>query len=164
MVKKSQKSYYVHRFVWECFNGLIPEDKVIDHINNNKENNRLCNLQLIAQKENCEKSAKTRDYALASKNHNKKCVKAINQNREEVTYYNSLYAAQQHLGINAGIVKMVCERINKCKTGILKKDGYKYKFWYVQKENLPANCKKSAKVASKVTDEDKKKHLAEANK
>ena len=59
---------------------------------------------------------------------------------------------------------MVCERINKCKTGILKKDGYKYKFWYVQRENLPANCKKSAKVASKMTDEYKKKHLAEANK
>lgn len=71
-------------------------------------------MQLITQKENCEKSAKNRDYALASKNHqNKKWVKTINQNTEEVTYYNSLYAAQQHLGINAGIVKMVCERINK---------------------------------------------------
>ena len=41
------KSYQVHRFVWECFNGVIPEGKVIDHINNNKEDNRLCNLQLI---------------------------------------------------------------------------------------------------------------------
>lgn len=94
--KKSQKSYYVHRFVWECFDGLIPEDKLIDHINNNnKEKNRLCNLQLIMQKENCEKSAKNRDYALASKNHqNKKCVKSINQSTQEVTYYNSLYAAQ----------------------------------------------------------------------
>ena len=114
--KKSKKNYYIHRFVWECFNGLIPEDKVIDHINNNKENNRLCNLQLITQKENCEKSAKNPDDTLASKNHqNKKCVKTINQNTEEVTYYNSLYAAQQHLGVNAGIVKMVCERINKWK-------------------------------------------------
>lgn len=47
------------------------------------------------QKENCEKSAKNRDYALASKNHqNKKCVKSINQSTQEVTYYNSLYAAQ----------------------------------------------------------------------
>lgn len=50
------------------------------------------------------------------------------------------------------------------KTGILKKEGYKYKFEYMQRENLPATCKKSAKGASKMTDEDKKKHLEEANK
>ena len=46
----SQKKYHVHRFVWECFNGVIPEGKVIDHINNDKEDNRLCNLQLVNQK------------------------------------------------------------------------------------------------------------------
>lgn len=50
------------------------------------------------------------------------------------------------------------------KTAILKKDGYKYKFEYMQRGNLAANCKKSAKGASEMTDEDKKKHLAEANK
>ena len=36
-----QKTYFVHRFVWECFNGLIPEGKVIDHINDDKEDNRF---------------------------------------------------------------------------------------------------------------------------
>ena len=34
-----------------------------------------------------------------------------------------MYAIQQYLGINAGIVKMVCEGINRCKTGISKKNG-----------------------------------------
>ena len=34
----------------------------------------------------------------------------------------------------------------------------------MQRENLPSNCKKSTKGASKTIDEDKKKHLAEANK
>ena len=43
----SQKTCQVHRFVWECHNGIIPEGKVIDHINDNKEDNRLCNLQLM---------------------------------------------------------------------------------------------------------------------
>ena len=52
------KSYQVHRFIWECFNGIIPDDKVIDHINNDKEDNRLCSLQLITQQNNCKKSAK----------------------------------------------------------------------------------------------------------
>ena len=53
-----QKTYQVHRFVWECFNSAIPEGKVIDHINNDNEDNRLCNLQLMTQQQ---KSAKDRD-------------------------------------------------------------------------------------------------------
>ena len=82
----------------------------------------MCNLQLMTQKENCKKSAKGRDYTFTAKNHqNKKCVKATDCETNEVTYYNSMYAVQQHLQINAGIVKMVCEGINHCKTGISKK-------------------------------------------
>lgn len=27
--------YTIHRFVWECFNGDIPENSVIEHIDNN---------------------------------------------------------------------------------------------------------------------------------
>ena len=64
-----QKRYHVHRFVWECFNGIIPDGKVIDHINNDKEDNRLCNLQLITPQQNCKKSAKNRDYSFAAQNH-----------------------------------------------------------------------------------------------
>ena len=66
--QSGQKTYQAHRFVWECFNGIIPEGKVIDHINNNKEDNRLCNLQLFTHQENCKKSAKDRDYTFNAKN------------------------------------------------------------------------------------------------
>ena len=75
MVRKhgqnGQKGYYVHRFVYECFNGIIPDGKVIDPVNNIKDDNRLCNLQLMTQQENCKKSAKRRDYTFAAKNHQK---------------------------------------------------------------------------------------------
>ena len=126
------KSILVHRFVWECFNGLIEDNKVIDHINDDKEDNRLCNLQLVTHRENCIKSAKKRDYTFAKYNHkNNRCIKAINQSTEEVTYFNSMYAAQQRLGINGGIIKMVCEGLNKCKSGISKKDGQRYIFEYI---------------------------------
>ena len=60
---KNQKTYHVHRFVWECYNGIIPDDKVIGHINDKKEGNRLCNLQVVTQQENWKKSAKKRDYS-----------------------------------------------------------------------------------------------------
>ena len=115
--------------------------------------NRLCNLQ-------------QRDYTFAAKNHqNKKCVKAINCETKEVSYYNSMYAVQQHLGINAGIVKMVCEKINRCKTGISKIDNHSYKFEYVDKQDMPDDYKKSANIRpNKVPIEDRKKHTTEAIK
>ena len=164
MVRKhgqnGQKGYSIHRFVYECFNGKIPDGKVIDHVNNIKDDNRLCNLQLMSHQENCKKSAERRDYTFAAKNHqNKKCVKATNCDTNEVSYYNSMYAIQQHLSINAGIVKMVCEGINNCKTGISKIDNHSYKFEYVKKEDMPTNFKKSANVRPiRVPVEDKKKH------
>ena len=134
------KNMHVHRFVWECFNGVIPGDKVIDHINDNKEDNRLCNLQLVTHQENCKKSAKKRDYTFVKYNHeNKRCIKAINQSTEEVSYYKSMYATQQRLGINAGIIQMVCEGLNKCKSGISKKDGQRYGFEYINADELPNN-------------------------
>ena len=164
--QNGQKNFLVHRFVYECFNGIIPDGKVIDHVNNIKDDNRLCNLQLMSQQENCKKSAKRRDYTFVAKNHqNKKCVKAINSDTNEVSYYNSMYAVQQHLGINAGIVKMVCEKINSCKTGISKIDNHCYKFEYVNKQDMPDNYKKSAnRRSNRVPVEDKKKHEKEAMK
>ena len=50
-------NYIVHKFIWECFNDLIINDKVIDHIGNNKHNNNLDNLQLLTPSENSKKSA-----------------------------------------------------------------------------------------------------------
>ncbi len=43
---------YVHRLVWESFIGEIPEGMEIDHINSNRLDNRLENLQLVTKKEN----------------------------------------------------------------------------------------------------------------
>lgn len=70
--KKGQngiKTYQVHRFVYECFIGLIPHGKVTDHINNVRDDNTLRNLQLMSQQQNCKKLAKGRDYKFTAKNH-----------------------------------------------------------------------------------------------
>ena len=40
----------VHRFVYECHNGILPKGKIITHINGNKKDNRLCNLQINTRK------------------------------------------------------------------------------------------------------------------
>jgi hypothetical protein len=41
-----------HRFVWEYFNGPIPDGLQIDHINRDKTDNRLVNLRAVSASEN----------------------------------------------------------------------------------------------------------------
>lgn len=42
----------VHRLVWEAFNGPIPKELVVNHINEDKSDNRLENLNLLTLTEN----------------------------------------------------------------------------------------------------------------
>lgn len=50
--KKKGILFYVHRLVWETFNGEIPEGKEIDHIDNDTRNNHIDNLQLVTRRQN----------------------------------------------------------------------------------------------------------------
>lgn len=46
---------YVHRLVYKTFIGEIPKNKEINHIDHDKSNNRLNNLEIVSRKENMEK-------------------------------------------------------------------------------------------------------------
>lgn len=46
------KSLYVHRIIWEVVHGKIPENMVINHIDNEPSNNRLANLEICTMAEN----------------------------------------------------------------------------------------------------------------
>ncbi|UYD72102.1 AP2 domain [Vibrio phage vB_VpaM_VPs20] len=52
----SEKTYSVHKLVWEAFIGEIPTGMVIDHIDEDKYNPELENLQCITQSENAKRS------------------------------------------------------------------------------------------------------------
>lgn len=141
--QRGRKTYRVHRFVWECVNCVI---------NDKRDDNRFCNLQLMTPKENRKKSANGRDYTSAANNHkNRKCVKAINEDTDDDIYYNILYSVQQNLKINAGILKIICEGLNKYKTGMSQKGSYNYKLKYVKAEGMPDNYKTCSKTGSKRT-------------
>lgn len=49
------KKILVHRMVWEAFNGPIPENVDIDHIDGDQSNNSLNNLQILSHSENLKK-------------------------------------------------------------------------------------------------------------
>lgn len=47
---------YVHRIIWETFNGPIPKGQEINHIDHVKSNNKLSNLELVTHSEDVKKA------------------------------------------------------------------------------------------------------------
>lgn len=54
-IKGKRIHKYAQRLVWETYIGEVPKGYDIDHIDNNKLNNKLDNLRCITHKENCYK-------------------------------------------------------------------------------------------------------------
>lgn len=77
--KGGKKNVLVHRFVWEYFNGPIPKGLVVDHINSDRKDNRLVNLQVITMSENNRKGRATKITAEIAEEVRAMCAKGHSQ-------------------------------------------------------------------------------------
>jgi hypothetical protein len=102
---KKKKSKYVHCVVWEAFRGKIPESFEINHLNEDKTDNRLCNLELVDRKTNCNWG--TRNQRISSGN--SKWIIKLSKNNEILHFYPSLIRASRDTGIN---ISCICECCN----------------------------------------------------
>lgn len=55
-----KKTFKVHCLVFNSFNKKLDPKLVIDHIDENKENNNISNLRLLTNRENCSRSKKNK--------------------------------------------------------------------------------------------------------
>ena len=111
-----------HRFIYECFHGVINNKRVADHINNNKTDNRLDNLQLLTQRENKKKDYKGGKFLPPIK------IRAINTETGESFDYESIKKAAKDLMIEGTICYVLNGNI---KTSFSKK--YKKHFRFEKK-------------------------------
>ena len=65
---KDGKNWLEHRYVWTQANGEIPKGMHIDHINGNKTDNRLENLQCITRTQNLQRKNWSKGYTALSTN------------------------------------------------------------------------------------------------
>jgi len=100
-IKFSGKSYLVHRLVMMAFKGKIPQKLVVNHIDEDKTNNHLDNLEIVTRAQNTIYSIKSGSGLI-------KAVNQLSLTGEIVTTFPSIKAASDSTGVSyTGISKVV---------------------------------------------------------
>jgi len=116
----------VSHVIWEAFNGPIPPGYEVNHINEDKTDNRLCNLNLMTRKENCNWGTRNERLIKNRKGYGREI--AVIQYRldgTEVKSYPSMRKAEAATKIN-------CGEISKCARGLIPRTGEFY--WKIKQE------------------------------
>ena len=118
-----RKNYLAHRFVYECFRGDIPPELQVDHIDNDKQNNSIDNLQLLTSSANCKKASI--DGNRVGRKPRISVVSFCLETSERKTF-SSMNAAARALGVNRGLISSIVR--NKASSTQSKTNGLWYTF------------------------------------
>ena len=106
-------TYCVHKLVAEHFMNNYDDSLDIDHIDNNKLNNNINNLQLITHRENCKKRLTPNIYNITFEGNIIKEYKSIREAANDLHIgYNSLRELLSDVNDESVIIK-VYSKINK---------------------------------------------------
>lgn len=116
-----QKQFPVHRLLVKTYileSDKWPKGKVTDHINGNKTDNRLENLELVTNQENLRRA-----FALGGYINRYTHVKARNWETKETIVFESCNACERHVGLWKDAIKKT-GRINNSNT--VYPEGWQY--------------------------------------
>lgn len=114
----NSKKHAIHLLVWETFNGTIPEGCEINHINENKQDNRLENLNLMTHKENINWGTGIRRRAKSRQ----KLVEQFTLDGTHIATWFSVKGIAEELGFHQSSISNCC--LGKLKTA----HGYIWKY------------------------------------
>lgn len=118
-----KKQYILSRAVWEAFNGKIPDGYEVNHIDEDKSNNCLSNLNLMTKADNIRFGTKVK--RTVEKTTNGKCSKPTIQYTLDGRYvaeYPSIAEIHRQFGFATSAISQVCN--GKRKTAY----GYKWSY------------------------------------
>lgn len=106
--------FYVHRLVAECFVPNPQNLPEVNHIDENKLNNHVDNLEWCSREYNC-------SYGTRSKKIGEKCGKSVEmldlKTGEVLQTFSSMAEASRQTGINRNGISMVCNGHRKMAGG-----------------------------------------------
>lgn len=148
-VKIKNKKYRKHRLIWEIFNDTkIPKGYFINHIDGNKQNNNINNLELNTPKENTIHWYKNINKENLIKNFDGKKIVAYNIFTLKKINFNTISEAAKTLNISDKLISAVLK--NKQKT------TNSYIFSYNDIDNIEEYIKKTINI-KKINDNKKRK-------
>lgn len=113
-----KKTKSVHKAIWECFKGEIPKGYEIDHIDNDKRNNNINNLQCVSPNDN--KKRRNHDFLVEIRKNARKPninnIKGINTLTKEEHIFKTKTQAGKFYGCSPGLIYNICEKKAKNKT------------------------------------------------
>lgn len=132
-----RKKVFVHRLVVITFIGPIPRGMVVNHINENRSDNRVSNLEIVTYKQNNnhgtrnERISKTNKISLIGNTNRAKKLELIKQNTDTKLSFNSTVEACLFFGFkNKHNIRALISRARKKGENLIKIKGKLYKYIY----------------------------------
>ena len=110
-----RRPYFIHRLVADTFIPNPNEYKEVNHIDENKENNNVSNLEWVTRKENINHGTRNERIAKTLTNRKDRSKPVVGTHKETglVVKYPSMHEASRQLGIKASNISACCRGYKK---------------------------------------------------